>query len=135
MRRKLPPSFTCGASVPRSDSSPASASRPGASKFKNVKTVVDGITFDSRKEAARWAELKLLERGGLIRNLERQQVIEARINGVLCFTYKADFSYFDANTRVIEDVKSAYTSKLPVYRIKKKVIEALYPGLKITEVM
>lgn len=135
MARKVPQTTSSGSSDPATVGSPATASRGGASKFKSVKTVLDGITFDSKKEAARWAELKLLERAGLIKNLERQQVIEARINGVLVFTYKADFSYFDANTRVIEDVKSAYTRTLPVYRIKKKTLEALYPGLKITEVM
>jgi len=42
------------------------------SKYRNRKTVVDGITFDSKREAARWQELKLLERAGEITELERQ---------------------------------------------------------------
>ncbi|MBS6476088.1 MAG: DUF1064 domain-containing protein, partial [Clostridiales bacterium] len=41
-------------------------------KYRSKKTTVDGITFDSRREAARWQELKLLERAGSITELERQ---------------------------------------------------------------
>lgn len=42
------------------------------SKYKAKKTIVDGIEFDSQKEAARWRELVLLERAGQIQNLRRQ---------------------------------------------------------------
>ena len=41
-------------------------------KYHAVKTQVDGIIFDSMKEAVRWQELKLLEKAGKIANLERQ---------------------------------------------------------------
>lgn len=46
-------------------------------------------------------------------------------------TYRGDFSYFTDKGRVVEDVKGFAT---PVYRLKKKLIEAAYPGLKIIEV-
>ena len=42
-------------------------------KYKNKKTVYDGITFDSKKEAQRYSELKLLEKVGKIKNLKRQE--------------------------------------------------------------
>jgi hypothetical protein len=46
------------------------------SKYKAKKTVVDGITFDSQKEAQRWCELRLLEKAGVIKNLQRQVPFE-----------------------------------------------------------
>lgn len=104
-------------------------------KYRNVKTVVDGITFDSKKEAARYQELKLMERAGEIYDLELQKVMPVHINGEKVFTYKADFVYKgkrDGGT-VIEDVKSEITRKESTYRIKKKCIEATY-GIRITEV-
>ena len=97
-----------------------------SSKFHNRKTVVDGITFDSAKEARRWADLKLLERGGVIRNLERQVVFKVAIDGVHICKWIADFVYFEGQGRVIEDVKSAHTRTLPVYRLKKKLVEASF---------
>lgn len=108
-----------------------------ASKFRNVKTVVDGITFDSRKEAKRWGELVLLEKAGKIHNLIRQFRYELVVRGIpVCF-YVCDFRYIDLSSGnvvvVIEDVKSEFTRKNPVYRIKRKLMEACH-GLTITEV-
>ena len=55
-------------------------------KYGNKKTVVDGITFDSRKEAKRYQELKLLEKAGEIKDLRRQVKYELipsqKINGI-----------------------------------------------------
>lgn len=95
-------------------------------KYGNVKTTVDGITFDSKKEANRYCELKLLERAGQIQNLQRQvpfvlipkqvrdgKVIERPV------VYKADFVYTENGQEVVEDVKGVYTKE---YRIKKKLM-------------
>ena len=101
------------------------------SKYKAVKTEVDGITFDSKREAARYMELVLLERAGEISRLELQPSFECIIDGKKICTYKADFRYFTAKECVVEDVKGV---KTPVYRLKKKLVEALYPGVKIKEV-
>ena len=101
------------------------------SKYKAVKTEVDGIVFDSKREAARYMELRLLERAGKISHLELQPAFECRIDGKKICTYKADFKYFTAKECVVEDVKGV---KTPVYRLKKKLVEALYPGVKIQEV-
>lgn len=90
----------------------------------------DGIIFDSKAESRRYLELKLLERGGFIRQLELQPEYKFEINGKLMFTYRADFRYFESTSRVVEDVKGVRT---PVYRIKKKIIEAAFK-VRIREV-
>lgn len=95
------------------------------SKFKAVKTVVDGVTFDSKKEAARWSELLLLEKAGAIRKLERQHAVVVTHNGVKLFKWLADFVYFENGQRIYEDVKSPITAALPVYRLKKKILKAM----------
>lgn len=100
-------------------------------KYRAIKTEVDGITFDSKREAARYMELVLLERAGEISRLELQPKYDCVVNGKKICTYKADFRYFDANGSVVEDVKGM---KTPVYRLKKKLVEALYPGVTIQEV-
>jgi len=105
------------------------------SKYGAIKTEVDGITFHSRKEAARYQELKFLEAAGEISEIECQPKIEIIINDVHIAWYIADFRYLDNKTEheVIEDVKSEATKKLPVYRLKKKLVEAIYK-IKIEEV-
>ncbi len=90
-------------------------------KYRAIKTVVDNITFDSKKEARRYGELKLLFKAGQIRNLEIQPEFDFSIEGKKIFTYRADFAYFENQDRVIEDCKGF---KTPVYRLKKKLIEA-----------
>ena len=114
------------------------------SKFKNRKVQLDGFTFDSVREANRWAELKLLQRAGEIYDLERQvrfvliptqrdekgKVIEREC------AYMADFVYIghckDGWEKVVEDVKSPIT-KTPEYRIKKKLMLKEY-GIRIKEI-
>ena len=100
-----------------------------STKYGNRKTTVDGIEFDSRKEAARWLELRLLQRTGEISGLQRQVVFELVPKSrdpfghyVPPVTYKADFTYFEKGKLVVEDVKSDATRKLPEYRIKKKLM-------------
>jgi hypothetical protein len=104
------------------------------SKYHNRKTVSNGIQFDSQKEATRYQELQLLERAGLIRNLELQSRYNLVVNGYNCGFYKADFRYEDVatSTVIVEDVKSSAT-RTPVYRLKKKLVKALY-DIEITEV-
>ena len=109
------------------------------SKFGNRKTTVDGITFDSAKEANRWAELKLLERAGKITELQRQPgytLIPKQVrNGKMIerpVIYKADFSYHDeeTGTDVVEDVKGLRTKE---YIIKRKLMLWEY-GIMVKEV-
>jgi hypothetical protein len=105
------------------------------SKYKAVRTKVNGLEFASQKEARRYSDLLILERAGRIRDLELQPRFPMRINDQLVCTYVADFKYFnfDSMQFVVEDVKSEYTRKLPLYRIKYKLMKAIY-GITIEEV-
>lgn len=94
-------------------------------KFRNRKITVDGITFDSQKEAGRWSELRLLERSGRISNLSRQVRLPLVVNGELVCTFVPDFSYVEDGEELFEDVKSPITRKLPAYRIKVKLLKAI----------
>tara|TARA_R110000787_G_scaffold160652_4_gene274237 strand:+ start:992 stop:1336 length:345 start_codon:yes stop_codon:yes gene_type:complete len=102
------------------------------SKYNAVKTEVDGIVFDSKAEAKRYGELRLLLMADEIRQIELQPKFPCHVNGDLICTYVADFKYRDQRTgeRVIEDVKGM---KTPVYKLKKKLVEALY-ALEIVEI-
>lgn len=106
-------------------------------KYRNVKTQIDGITFDSRKEAARYCELKIMERAGLIRNLQLQPKFEIQPSyiksgkKVRAIIYIADFSYRQKNGKlIVEDVKGKRTKE---YLLKKKLVEYRY-DFEITEV-
>lgn len=101
-------------------------------KFNAVRTEVDGITFASKREAARYGELKLLEKAGEISRLVVQPEFPILMNGKKCAVYRADFGFFNGKCRIIEDVKSPAT-KTAVYRLKKKLVEALY-NIEIHEV-
>lgn len=93
-------------------------------KYRNIKARVDGIEFDSRKEANRYCELKLMERAKIISNLELQPKFQIRINATTVCTYIADFRYMDTDGKtVVEDVKGVKTA---VYRLKKKLVKAVY---------
>lgn len=102
-------------------------------KFLAKKTIIDGITFDSKKEAQYYLIYKHKEQAGMIKNLNRQVDYPFKINNKTMFKYKADFTFEDENGFHIIDVKSSMTSKLPVYRLKKKIIEEYYQ-IKIEEV-
>lgn len=107
------------------------------SKYRNKKTVINGITFDSKAEAERYAQLLLMERAGEIRNLSRQSTFELipkqkAPSGKTergC-KYIADFAYFRDQEFVIEDVKGKTT---PDYIIKRKLMLQVH-GIEIREI-
>ena len=99
------------------------------SKYRNVKTEVDGIVFDSGREAKRWGELQLLERAGAITELRRQVPYAFRVNQVTICTYKADFVYRENGREIVEDAKGKATD---VYVIKRKLMKAFF-GITILE--
>lgn len=107
-------------------------------KYNNKRTTIDGITFDSKKEAYRWSELKLMEKAGVISDLQRQVPFELQPafyhNGKKerAIVYKADFTYYQNGEYIIEDVKSQITKNEKVYRLKKKMMA--YRGYNIKEV-
>jgi hypothetical protein len=102
------------------------------SKYNNVKTEVDGIIFDSKKEAARYSKLKDGMAAGEISTLELQKDFSIFINEIKICKYLCDFYYFNTRTGlwVVEDVKGY---KTPLYRLKKKLVEASW-GVKIVEI-
>lgn len=101
-------------------------------KYRNIYTEVDGITFHSKAEAARYQQLKLLERALEICNLTLQPSFSIELNGIPICKYKADFSYYDKVKRknIIEDVKGVRT---PLYRLKKRLVEAQH-GIMVVEI-
>ena len=100
-------------------------------KYRAIRTEVDGHVFASKAEARRYQELKLMERAGLIEALRLQPRYPLHVNGRLICTYVADFAYTDLEhgEAVVEDVKGVRT---PVYNLKKKLMKALYQ-IDITE--
>lgn len=104
------------------------------SKYKNKKVEIDGHLFDSTSEGERYLDLKILEQAGKITDLILQPPFKYYEDDKFIFTYKADFGYTQDGDRIIEDVKSVYTAKIPLFRLKKKLIEAKFK-IKITEVM
>jgi len=105
-------------------------------KYRNQRQVVDGIKFDSMKEARRYGELRLLEKTGMITRLVLQPRFQIQIGGVFVkypsgriMQYVADFEYMENGKKVIEDVKGMKTD---VYKIKQALMLAM--GLTIKEV-
>lgn len=66
-------------------------------KFGNKKTEIDGILFDSKRESSRYLELKLLEKAGVIYNLELQKRFEIapKSSHGKALHYIADFVYME----------------------------------------
>ena len=110
--------------------------RKAKSKYNNTKTIVDGIKFDSKKESYRYQELLMLERSGVIHNLERQKRFQVvpKTKDENAVHYVADFVYEKNNQKVCEDVKSDATRKDKTYIIKRKLFKYLYPDYVFQEV-
>ena len=108
------------------------------SKYNARKTTVDGITYDSRKEAQRAQELRLMLRAGIISNLREQvpyELIPAQKNEYgkvieRAVVYKADFVYDEKGKTVVEDTKGVRTKE---YILKRKLLLYMY-GIRIREV-
>lgn len=111
-------------------------------KFNAVKEVIDGIKFDSKTEARRYRELKLLERAGKIRDLEVQPVF-ILVKSVKyknaksrkpAMKYTADFRYYDIEKDevVVEDVKSKATAKETDYIMRRHMMLAFH-GIEVLE--
>lgn len=105
-----------------------------ASKFGNVKTMVDNQEFDSGKEAVRYGELKLLQQIDEITALQTQVwfLLEKKNSKNQASHYIADFIYYDYRLKefVVEDAKGFKTAE---YILKKKAMYNKY-GIDIKEV-
>lgn len=87
----------------------AEQAKPRRRKYGNTPTVVDGIRFDSLREANRYSELKLMERAGEISDLRLQVRYQLCVNGVKVCTYVADFVYVRDGITVVSDAKGVRT--------------------------
>ncbi|MDR3243256.1 MAG: DUF1064 domain-containing protein [Elusimicrobiota bacterium] len=98
-------------------------------KYHAQKTEIDGITFASKKEARRYAELKLLEQAGKIKDLQLQPrfclqdgfVYQGK--KIRQIEYVADFQYLIGDVWIVEDCKGMRTE---IYKIKKKIFLKKY---------
>lgn len=104
-----------------------------SSKYNSKKILVDGIKFDSKAEANRYLELKLLEKSGEISDLrlqpkyELQEGFAYRGKRIRSITYIADFAYTSkSGEKIVEDVKGMKTD---VYQMKRKLFLKKYPEL------
>ena len=101
-------------------------------KYRNVKTTIDGIKFDSKAEARRYTELKLLEKAGEITDLKLQprfilqHSFKHKGKTIRAITYMADFQYSENGKEIVEDVKGVETA---VFKIKKKMFLNIYDGI------
>ena len=109
------------------------------SKYKNKKVLIDGIEFDSRLEANRYFQLKILEKAKEIKDLRRQVKFELQESykknnkRIQSINYVADFVYYDfrKNKTIVEDTKGFKTE---IYKLKKKIFEYKYKDLEIIEI-
>lgn len=106
-------------------------------KYRNKKVTIDGIVFDSKREAKRYTELKLLEKAGQIQGLELQKeyvlIPSQKINGRVAeraVKYKADFVYTENGKTIVEDTKGVRTKD---YIIKRKLLLYVH-GIRIKEI-
>jgi hypothetical protein len=108
--------------------------RWNTNKFHAHRSIVDGVTFDSRKEGGRYAELKLLEKGKQIEQLILQPmyILQPKFDkgGIhyRAITYTADFYYYDKALEryIVEDSKGFETQ---MFKMKRKMFEYRYPEL------
>ena len=100
-------------------------------KYRNQPVVIDGVRFDSKREANRWQELKILERAGKISMLRRQVPfvlaapvkIEGEKRARPALRSVVDFTYWCDCAFVVEDTKGRET---PVSRIKRHLMKSVY---------
>ena len=98
-------------------------------KYLNQKTIIDGYKFDSKKEATRYSELKLLQKSWHIKNLRLQPkfliqnrfIFEKKVEREM--NYIADFYYEIDENKIVEDVK---WKKTDVYKLKRKLFLKKY---------
>lgn len=106
-------------------------------KYFNIKTEINGITFDSKKEAERYLVLFDMQKHGEIQelNLQPRFLLQPsfKYNGKTekSITYVADFSYIKEDKLVVEDVKG---KKTDVYKLKKKLFLKQYNDVIFMEV-
>ena len=110
-------------------------------KVPHQRIVANGIEFDSKAEHDRYLELLVMERAGVIKNLEchpRWEIIPAQKipghRGFQAAHYTADFRYFRDGVEHVEDVKSSYTREAQDYVLRRKLMYQVH-GIYVEEVV
>lgn len=107
-----------------------------SAKYHAERTVVDGITFHSKKEAARYGELRLMEKAGLIHSLGMQRTYHLIVNDYLICRYIADFvfTYAGRDRETVEDVKGLRRGQVyELFKLKAALMLACH-GITVVEV-
>lgn len=105
------------------------------SKYHAKKVEIEGVQFDSKKEAQGWARLQNLQRMGVISELQRQVRFELvpKQKDERAVHYVADYVFKEGDKLVVADCKSSMTKKLPSYIIKRKLFKFRYPEYEFRE--
>ena len=103
-------------------------------KYHSRKTEVNGIMFDSKLEAERYVQLRLLQKAGEISDLKLKPQFQIFMGYTDSETgerhgsryYEADFKYLDLATHcvIVEDTKGIETD---VFRLKWELVQSEYP--------
>lgn len=102
----------------------------GSNKYGAKRTTIDGHTFDSAKEAARFSVLSTLVRHGSVLWFVCQPTFYLQ-GGI---KYKPDFLVVWADgTVTVEDPKGGEATKTEGYRLKRRLLKALFPAVEIVE--
>lgn len=103
-------------------------------KYRNTKVEVDGIKFDSKKESQYYGTLKMLKKKGEVVDFQMQVPFPIEVNGIHIAKYLLDFKVEYKNRVEYIDVKAKSKDgkwiTTDVFRLKKKLIEAIY-GIEI----
>lgn len=97
-------------------------------KYGNIKAEADGMLFASKAERGRWMDLRLMEKAGEIKELQRQVKYPLEVNGMHICDYIADMVY-EKGGLVVEDVKGYRTE---IFKLKKKLMLACH-GIEVKE--
>lgn len=105
------------------------------SKYHAKKVEIEGVLFDSKKEAQLWVRLQNLQRMGVISELQRQVRFELvpKQKDERAVHYVADYVFKEGDKLVVADCKSSMTKKLPSYIIKRKLFKFRYPEYEFRE--
>lgn len=113
----------------------AASAQPRKSKYGNRKVILDGMTFDSGKEASRYVQLREMAVRQEIATLSRQvkytlqeATVDSEGKRQRAITYSADFVYEQDGKVVIEDVKSVATAKSESFRLRWRMLLAKFRG-------
>lgn len=135
-RGKAQPARVTAKTQAKSVSCPATGIK-SSNKYKANKTIINGVQFDSKKEAQLYVKLVSLQNKGIISGLERQKRFEVipKTKTERAAYYVADYFFQEVATGqwVVADCKSPITKRLPAYVLKRKLMKWHYPEYDFRE--